>query len=118
MNKRQQNKIKTPGYFIKRLKDNKFGVLRVFQNYGIQDFRRWTVLIDPGNTSIFVTCYNNKDFNNDIMFEFNDGGNYFPKNFSINTESIEVIVQTLIDKGIPTISENSPFYKKKEKLNG
>jgi len=117
LNKRQQNKIKTPGYFIKRLRDCKFGVLRVFQNFSMSDSRRWTILIDPGNTSIFITCYSNKNFNNEIMFEFNDGGNYFPKNFSINTESIEVIVQTLVDKGIPTINEDSPFFKGKQKTN-
>lgn len=116
LNKRQQNKIKTPGYFIKRLRDNKFGVLRVFQNYGIHDFRRWTVLVDPGGHSIFVTCYNNKDFNGEIMFEFNDGNNFFPKNFSISTESIEVIIQLLIDKGVPTINTENKFYK--EKQNG
>ena len=63
VNKRQQNKIKTPGYFIKRLRDCKFGVLRVFQGYGIHDCRRWTVLVDPGGASVYVTCYNNKAFN-------------------------------------------------------
>jgi hypothetical protein len=115
LNKRQQNKIKTPGYFIKRLRDCKYSVLRVFQNYGMSDFRKWTILVDPGNTSIFITCYVNKDFNNEIMFEFNDGGNYFPKNFSISTESIEVVVQVLVDRGIPTMSEDSPFYKEKTK---
>jgi len=113
LNKRQQNKIRTPGYFIKRLRDCKFGVLRVFQQYGIHDHRRWTILIDPGGSSIFVTCYNNRSFNGEIMFEFNDGGNYFPKNFSISTESIEVIVQLLIDKGIPTLENNNNFYKNK-----
>jgi hypothetical protein len=118
MNKRQQNKIKTPGYFIKRLRDCKYSVLRVFQNYGIHDFRRWTVLVDPGNTSIFVTCYNNKDFSNEVMFEFNDGGNFFPKNFSIKTESIEIIVQILVDKGIPTMSEDSPYFKPKLQKHG
>jgi hypothetical protein len=49
------------------------------------------------------------------MFEFNDGGNYFPKNFSISTESIEVVVQLLVDRGIPTIDENDKFFKPKEK---
>lgn len=117
LNKRQQNKIKTPAYFIKRLRDCKFCVLRVFQNYGVSDPRRWTVLIDPGNTSVFVTCYTNKDFNNEIMFEFSDGGNYFPKHYSLSTESIEVVVQTLIDKGIPIINETSPFYKEKINAN-
>lgn len=113
LNKRQQNKIKTPGYFIKRLRDCKYGVLRIFQEYGLHDSRKWTVLVDPGGTSIFVTCYHNRNFNNEIMFEFNDGGNFFPKNFSISTESIEVIVQLLVDKGIPTISKESNFYKEK-----
>ena len=80
----------------------------------MSDFRKWTILVDPGNTSIFITCYVNKDFNNEIMFEFNDGGNYFPKNFSISTESIEVVVQVLVDRRIPTISEDSPFYKEKQ----
>jgi len=116
LNKRQQNKIKTPGYFIKRLRDNKYGVLRVFQQYGIHDCRRWTVLVDPGGSSIFVTCYNNKNFNDEIMFEFNDGNNFFPKNFSISTESIEVIIQLLIDKGVPTITPQNNFFK--EKQNG
>lgn len=116
LNKRQQNKIKTPGYFIKRLRDNKFAVLRVFQSYGIHDSRRWTVLVDPGGASIFVTCYSNKNFNNELMFEFNDGANLFPKHFSINTESIEVIVQLLVDKQIATINETSDFYK--ERPNG
>jgi hypothetical protein len=68
-------------------------------------------MIDPGRSSIFVTCYNNKNFNDEIMFEFNDGGNFFPKNFSISTESIEVVVQLLVDRGIPVIDENSDFYK-------
>ena len=113
LNKRQQNKIRTPGYFIKRLRDNKFGVLRVFQNYGIHDSRRWTILVDPGGASIFVTCYNNKNFNNEIMFEFNDGGNLFHKHFSISTESIEVIVQLLVDKQIQTINEENKFFKER-----
>ena len=118
LNKRQQNKIRTPGYFIKRMRDSGFATLRVFQSYGEHDPRRWTVLVDPSRASIYITCYNNKSFVDEIMFEFNDGGNYFPKNYSINTESIEIIVQTLIDRGIPTISENSPYYKPQTNLHG
>lgn len=115
LNKRQQNKIRTPGYFIKRLKDCGYGVLRMFQQYAEHDPRRWTVLVDPGKSSIYITCYTNKDFNNEIMFEFNDGGLYFPKNYSINTESIEIIVQQLVDRGIQPIKEGDPFYAKKTK---
>lgn len=113
LNKRQQNKISTPGYFIKRLRDNKFAVLRVFQKYGAHDPRRWTVLVDPGGASIFITCYSNKNFNNDIMFEFNDGGNLFVKNFSLTTESIEVVVQHLIRRNVQTIDKDNMYYAEK-----
>lgn len=113
LNKRQQNKIKTPGYFIKRLRDNKFGVLRVFQNYGVHDSRKWTVLVDPGGASIFVTCYINKNHFKEILFEFYDGGNFFPKNFYLSTESIEVIVQLLVDRGISQINKDNKFFKEK-----
>lgn len=110
LNKRQQNKIRTPGYFIKRMRDNGYAVLRVFQNYGEHDPRRWTVLVDPARTSIYITCYNNRDFVDEVMFEFNDGGNLFPKNYSISTESIEVIIQQLVDRGVQHIDKQSPYY--------
>jgi len=113
INKRQQNKIKTPGYFIKRMRDSGYCVLRVFQQFSVYDPRKWVVLIDPGGASVFLTCYHNKDFNNQVMFEFNDGGNFFPKNFSVSTESIEVIVQILVEKNIPVINEKNKFYKPK-----
>ena len=38
-----KNKIKTAGYFIKRLKDNGFVVLKMFNAYSNEDPRRWTV---------------------------------------------------------------------------
>ena len=34
------------------------------------------------------------------MFEFNDGGNLFPKNFQLKTDSMEVIVTHLIERKI------------------
>jgi len=115
LNKRQQNKIRTPGYFIKRMRDSGFATLRVFQSYGDHDPRRWTVLVDPSRASIFITCYTNKSFVDEVMFEFNDGGNLFPKNFSISTESIEVIVQHLVDRGVQPIDEGGVYYAEKAK---
>jgi len=56
-----KNKIKTPGYFIKRLKDNGFVVLKMFNAYNQADPRRWSCLIDPGVSSVYVTCFTNKD---------------------------------------------------------
>lgn len=103
-----KNKIKTPGYFVKRLRDNGFIVLKMFNGYGIHDPRRWTVLVDPGGSSVFITCFTNKEFNGDIMFELNDGGVLFNKNYNIQTDSIEVIIKYLIQRGINNKPEKSP----------
>ena len=100
MNKNARNKISTAGYFIKRLKDNGFITHRIFSSYAESDPRRWTILIEPGTFSVYVTCYENKDTFKEILFEINDGGKNFPKNFSIKTSSIEVIITTLLSRGV------------------
>jgi len=106
MNRHTKNKISTPGYFIKRLKDNKFNTFRIFNNYAESDPRRWTILIDPGEASVFVTCYENKEFKDEIMFEFNDGGRLFPRNFSLKTNSIEVVVSRLLEAGVKQLKDS------------
>jgi hypothetical protein len=98
-----KNKITTLSYFVKRLKDSNYEVWKLFNNYDQSDPRKWTVVVDPGGTSVFVTCYENRDFKGERMFEFNDGGRFFPKNFSIKTASMEIIITTLIDKKIPQL---------------
>jgi hypothetical protein len=35
-----------------------------------------------------------------VFFEFNDGGRLFLKNFSLKTESIEIVVTTLLGAGV------------------
>lgn len=113
--KTERNRLKTPGYFIKRLRDNKFITLRVFQKYSFNDPRKWTVLVDPGNTSLYITCYENKENNNEVMFEFDDGGRLFPRNWYIKTHSIEIIIQKLIEKGVTFNDTTSIFYKSDSK---
>ena len=100
MNRHSRNKLSTPSYFIKRLKDNKFSTFKVFGNYSDLDPRKWTILIDPGVSSVFVTCFEDKTQNKEVLFEFNDGGRLFPKNFSLKTESIEIVVTTLLGAGV------------------
>ena len=106
-----KNKIRTPSYFVKRLKDNGFIVWKIFQEYNKNDARLWTILVDPGHSSVFITCYRNKDFDGDIMFEFSDGGVRFVKNFSLRTDSIESVVLLLLEKGIQNNAKNSRFFK-------
>ena len=113
MKEKIKNSIKTPSYFIKRLRDSGFIVWKVFNGYGKHDPRRWTVLVDPAGASIYITCYTNKDFYGDVMFELNDGGQKFLKNFSLKTESLEVIITHLLNAGVDNNPNNNPFYKHK-----
>ena len=112
-----KNKIKTPSYFVKRLRDNGFIVLKIFSGFGIHDPRRWVVLVDPGGANCFITCYSNKDFKGDIMFELNDGGSRFVRNYSIKTDSIEVIIKYLISRGVSNNSKHSPYYSENTKYS-
>jgi len=105
------NKLKTAGYTIKRLRDNGFVVLKMFNAYNNQDPRRWTVLIDPGRTSVYMTCFHNKENLNEILFEIDDGGVKFNRGFFIKTDSVEVLISALIEKGIPSDPSGNPFYK-------
>ena len=94
------NKLKTPGYFIKRLRDNGFIVIRLFSVYAKSDPRRWTVMVNPSERSVMITCYCNKTDLGEILFEINDGGSEIPKNYSIKTDSIEVIIDYLLTHGV------------------
>lgn len=106
-----KNKITTLGYFTKRLRDSGFVVIRLFNAYPVSDPRKWTIMVDPGGHSLMITCYDNKEYYGDIAFELNDGGNRFVKNFFLKTSSMEIIVTTIIEKGIPQKSEDGVFLK-------
>jgi len=95
-----KNKLRTPSYFIKRLRDNGFIVIKLFAVYSKSDPRQWTIMVNPSETSVLITCYANKNNINEILFEIDDGGRRIPKNFFIKTDSIEVIVDYLIRHGI------------------
>lgn len=69
-------------------------------------------MIDPAGASIFVTCYENYPDVGDISFEFNDGGQNWPKNFFLKTKSVEVILYQLIEKELPLIIKTIRSFKK------
>lgn len=89
------NKITTVGYFIKRLRDCGYVTDKLFTNYSKGDARSWTVIVDPNNTSVFITCFNNHNFFGEEYFVMYDGGQYIPENFKLKTSSIEVLVEYL-----------------------
>lgn len=107
--KRVSNKIKTAGYFIKRLKDSGFVVFKIFNAYSDTDPRRWTVLVDPGVSSVYITCFTNKHEINDVLFEIDDGGINFNRGTFLKTESIETVINLLIEKGVNNDAGKNPF---------
>jgi hypothetical protein len=95
-----KNKITTVSYFIKRLRDSGYIADKVFTDYSEQDARCWTVVIDPRNASVFITCFNNKNFFGEEYFEITDGNQFIPENFKLKTSSIEVLIEYLVKFGI------------------
>jgi hypothetical protein len=62
-------------------------------------------MIEPRIASLYITCYVNKDWNADQMFELNDGVNF--KNLQLKTDSMEVILTKLADKNIIPSEKNN-----------
>jgi hypothetical protein len=98
--KTSNNKLRTPAYFIKRLRDNGFVVLRLFSVYAKSDPRRWTVMINPSFNSVMCTCYANKTELGETLFELDDGGERIPKSYFLKTDSMQVVINFLMKHGI------------------
>jgi hypothetical protein len=112
---KSKNNVTTQGYFVKRLRDNGFYVVRLFDRYGEDDYRKWTVLINPKIDSLVITCVDNGDWPYRGLYEFNDGGRKFPKGFYINTDSMEVVIKHLLEFKIDQITLNNNDGRQKKK---
>ena len=96
-NRKIKNKVSTLGYFVKRLKDSGYIVWKMFNKYSIEDNRKWTVLINPGDESVFITCRVNVDERSTSPhFDIYDARQATFKNMTLATDSIEVIINHLI----------------------
>ena len=105
----KHNKLSTQGYFIKRLKDNGYVVWRIFDKYNVGDNRKWTILVNPGFQSVYITCLVNMECIDDTpVFCFNDGG-YIRSDIQIKTNSFEKILTHMIES---KITPESDKYKK------
>jgi hypothetical protein len=105
-----KNKIKNCSYFIKRLRDNDFVVWKIFDEYNIGDSRKWTILINPGMESVYVTCYVNDEYlDYQASFSFSDDSARFKNNLKLKTTSMEVIMTHLIEHGV---TPDSNLYKR------
>lgn len=108
-NKKQKNRISTQGYFIKRLKDSGYVVWRMFDKYSIADNRKWTLLVNPGQESVFVTCKVNVDERAaPPHFDIYDPRQVVNMR-TVVTDSIEVLINHMIELNI---TPDSIEYKK------
>lgn len=94
------NKLTTLGYFLKRLRDSGYVANKLFVDYGYSDPRSWSIVIDPGGSSVFCTCFVNDPFIGETFFEFYDGNQYIPGRLNIKTSSFEVVIEHLNRIGI------------------
>jgi hypothetical protein len=94
------NKLTTLGYTLKRLRDSGYVAIKLFSDYSTADPRAWTILIEPGNVSIFCTCYINDPFIGESFFELHDGNQYVPGRLNLKTSSFEILVEHLVRLGI------------------
>tara|TARA_Y100000310_G_scaffold316213_1_gene367675 strand:- start:468 stop:830 length:363 start_codon:yes stop_codon:yes gene_type:complete len=116
-----KNNVATQGYFVRRLRKYGYEISRVYDRYSKDDKRKWTVVVNPGLDSIFITCIDKGEWPYRGMYLFDDNGTIFPSSFYINTDSMEVILKYLdhykIDKLFPgKVLNNSDG--KKEKATG
>ena len=108
-----KNKLSTPSYFVKRLKDSGFLVFNVFKDFHIEDPRKWSLIVDPGFSTVFITCYHDKNQTEHTLFELNDGCNHIPKNYHLQTDSMDVVIKYLLEHGVKNNAKERIFYKQK-----
>ena len=110
MSKQHYKKLPTiakQAYFIKRLRDSGYSVDRMVPKFPKMDQREWTVLI---NGTIFCTCYVNNGLVDEInpksqvYFMLDDGSQFVPGRFTIDTQSIEIFVTNLMGFGMEPIN--------------
>ena len=104
------NKLTTLGYTLKRLRDSVYYAYKIFTDYSEVDPRVWTIVIDPGVSSVFCTCYLNDPFLDETYFELYDGGQFIPGRLKLKTSSFEVLVEHLVKYNI---NNKAPNYKEK-----
>lgn len=90
------NKLTTLGYTLKRFRDSGYVAIKLFAEYGESDPRAWTIMIDPGISSVFCTCYINDPYIGESFFELHDGNQFIPGKLKIKTSSFEVLIEHLI----------------------
>ena len=110
-----KNNITTQSYFVKRLRDQGFYVVKLFDRYNDDDYRKWTVLLNPKKECVYVTCIDNGEWPYKGLYELYDTGRLFPRGFQVNTESIDVVVKHLLEFNVTQPELNNKDGREKKK---
>lgn len=108
---REQSNSKLPpitkqAYFIKRLRDSGYWIERLPQaTHNKGERKEWTILIDPKGSNILCTCHSDGAGKSNCTFTLYDGSQFIPNRLTIDTNSIEVIVERLMGFGIEPVNE-------------
>ena len=90
------NKLTTLGYILKRFRDSGYLANKLFVDYSELDPRAWSIVIEPGGSSIFCTCYINDPYIGETFFELYDGNQFLPGRLKLKTSSFEVLIEHLV----------------------
>lgn len=89
------NKISTKSYCIKRLKDSGYNIDKLDSiEYLETDNRKWSIILDSGVSSVIITLLKNGNLH------FYDGNRFLNSKLTLNTDSLEVLIEYLNEKGI------------------
>lgn len=83
-----KNKLYTKSYFIKRLIESGLFVKKII-DYTEKDIRKWTILIDPGNKNLLITCIKHDKDNFYFLLQIQE------VNMKLYTKSMEVIIENI-----------------------
>lgn len=96
MEKEIRNRIEDRGYFVMRLRNSGYPCDDMVTAFPEKDRRKWMVVVGRGHNNLIITCYKNG------TLDFYDGYQFFNEKlkYKLQTDSMEVIVEMLNDKGI------------------
>lgn len=83
-----KNKLYTKSYFTKRLIEAGFFIKKVI-DYKEEDIRRWTIIVDPDNKNLLITCFKKQKDNFYFLLQIQE------VNIKLYTKSMEVVIDSI-----------------------
>lgn len=101
------NKVPELKYHIRRLRNSGYPTDVVVDDYGTKDRRKWTIIVGRDTDNVLITCFKNG------VLEIYDGEQNFRSKVKYDTDSMEVVMTILHEKGIQS---KHPTYGKRDEF--